>query len=95
MFLCWTGTLNFCLSEIARVLLPGGLFVHHDTVQMEDDSTLASGIGGAFASRLNEPYIQDYVESVDLNSVFAEVGIPGWPYKSIPRATARCYRKAE
>jgi len=81
-------------AEIARILKPGGLFLHHDAVQMVDDSSVAKTSRALFDRRFNEPYILDFMEKVDLDAIFAVHGmIPACPPKPYRQATVRCYQK--
>ena len=82
-------------SEIARVLKPGGVVVLHDTVQICDDASMARTSEALFDAKFNEPYIQDYMKSVDLDAIFAEQGLyPVEEAKPYCQSVVRSYQKA-
>lgn len=83
-------------AEISRVLKPGGLFVHHDAVQMDDDMSVAATSRATFDRRFNEPFILNFMENVNLDSIFAEHGLhPSCPVKPYRQAAVRCYKKID
>lgn len=59
--------------EIARILKPGGVYVHVDTLQFGDDPPL-DGLLAAFPRAVHEPYYDGYCRS-DLVALFAEAGL--------------------
>jgi ubiquinone/menaquinone biosynthesis C-methylase UbiE len=61
------------VSEIARVLKPGGLFVFIDSLQMGDRPGW-DGLLEAFPVRFHEPYFAHYAAD-DLDAVFAQAGL--------------------
>jgi ubiquinone/menaquinone biosynthesis C-methylase UbiE len=61
------------LSEMARVVRPGGLVVVADSLQLRDTPELSREIE-AFPERFHEPYYRSYVEE-DLAARVAEAGL--------------------
>jgi ubiquinone/menaquinone biosynthesis C-methylase UbiE len=61
------------LSEIARVVRPGGLVIVADSLQLRDAPELSREIE-AFPERFHEPYYRGYVEE-DLAARVGETGL--------------------
>jgi ubiquinone/menaquinone biosynthesis C-methylase UbiE len=61
------------LSEVARVLNPGGRFVLVDALQLGNLRALDPVIA-AFPKQFHEPYFQDWIES-DLRPMFEDAGL--------------------
>lgn len=59
--------------EIARILKPGGVYVHADTLQYGDDDAL-DALLAAFPRAVHEPYYDSYCRA-DLGALFAEAGL--------------------
>ncbi|MFZ5609909.1 MAG: class I SAM-dependent methyltransferase [Pseudomonadota bacterium] len=68
--------------EIARVLKPGGRYIHLDTLQLGDHPPY-DGLLRLFPQALHEPYFADYV-GCDLEGLFASLGLK-------PMATERVF----
>ena len=47
----------------------------HDAVQVCDDASMAAVSEALFDAKFNEPYIQDYMNKLDLDAIFAEQGL--------------------
>jgi ubiquinone/menaquinone biosynthesis C-methylase UbiE len=81
--------------DCARVLKPGGLFIHHDAVQMVDDVSMANLARPIFDKNFNEPYMDDWQHSVNLDEIMAHAGIfPIQAPKPLYASCLRVYRKA-
>ena len=81
-------------NEFARILKPGGLFVHHDAVQMVDDPSVAELARPLFDKNFNEPFMWDWQRKVDLDEIMAEAGlIPAQAPKPLYASCVRVYRK--
>jgi ubiquinone/menaquinone biosynthesis C-methylase UbiE len=84
------------VSEIARVLKPGGVAVLHDAVQFCDDASMAATSKVLFDAKFNEPYIQDYMTNVNLDIIFAAQGMqPLVSAKPYCQSVVRCYKKPQ
>ena len=80
--------------EIARVLPKGGLFLHMDAVQNEDDYSISKTSRVTFDGKFVEPYMRDWMENVNMDEIFASVGmVPVAPPQPFYASTLRCYRK--
>jgi ubiquinone/menaquinone biosynthesis C-methylase UbiE len=58
------------VHEMSRVLKPGGLMVHVDTIQLGDKPHFDGSLKH-FPKHFHEPYYQDYIEQ-DLNELMSE-----------------------
>ena len=61
-------------AEFARVLKPGGLYVHADSIQYGDTSLDA--LLETFPRAFHEPYYDSYCRE-DLSALFGEAGLTG------------------
>lgn len=60
-------------TEIARILKPGGVYIHADTLQYGDDAPL-DGLLEAFPRAMHEPYYDSYCR-LDLAALFSNAGL--------------------
>jgi ubiquinone/menaquinone biosynthesis C-methylase UbiE len=70
------------MTEMARVLRPGGLLVIEDSAQLAEASDLAFFLN-RFAADMHEPFYRDYVRD-DLEGLVAEAALE-------PAGTERCW----
>jgi len=60
-------------TEVARVLKPGGIYIHLDSLQLGDQPGW-DGLLEAFPVRFHEPYYRHYAID-DLDGLFTDVGL--------------------
>jgi ubiquinone/menaquinone biosynthesis C-methylase UbiE len=81
-------------SEVSRILKPGGMFLHLDAPQIQDDSTIASTSRVVFDKKFTEPFMVNWMENIDMDEIFGTYGLmPIAAPRPYFASTLRCYRK--